>query len=276
MPAMKSRYSLPSTSVIVQPSAWSTTICEKSAIDCRPGAIALASRSKIALDLGPGTARRLNALVGDRTSFKRSIPCRGDQARAPLEALGQAIGDRLRGAIAVERVARPRVEVDDHRLAVGLDDGVAAEDLESERRGRVESCLAQTSRVERMTHHSFVAMIEPLEPTGVLGPHTVSHAVELDEVACHVLLRDDKRDVPLGETAQGLPPANFGRRIDHIVGLGRVEIVALDPGAVGRPRLVRVGSDNPADGSRHAIAREQLDHAVAIRVANGGWRVDDD
>src|SRR6478736_4291693 len=55
---MKSRYSFPSTSVIVQPAARSTTICEYRAIDCSPGAIASASRSKIALDLGPGTARR--------------------------------------------------------------------------------------------------------------------------------------------------------------------------------------------------------------------------
>src|ERR1700677_644568 len=200
MPAMKSRYSLPSTSVMVQPSAWSTTICEKSAIDCRPGAIALASRSKIALDLGPGTARRLNALVGDRTSFKRSIPCRGDQARAPLKALGQAIGDRLCSAIAVKRVARPRVEVDDHRLAVRLDDRVAAENLEPERSGSVESRLAQASGIERMTQHPLVTMIEPLEPIAVFGPCAISHAVEFDQVARHMLLRDDERDVPLGET----------------------------------------------------------------------------
>jgi hypothetical protein len=34
-----------------------------------------ASSAKIALDFGPGTARRLDLLFKDETSFKRSIPC---------------------------------------------------------------------------------------------------------------------------------------------------------------------------------------------------------
>ena len=55
-----------------------------------------------------------------------------------------------------------------------------------------------------------------------------------------------------------------------------MEIVALDPGAVGRPGHVRVGGDNPAHRRRHAMAREKLDHTMAVGVANGRRRVDDD
>src|SRR6478672_4200155 len=101
-----------------------------------------------------------------------------------------------------------------------------------------------------MTHHSFVAMIEPLEPTGVIGPHAVSHAVELDEVAWHVLLRNDERNAALGEAAERVAPSSFGRRIADIVGLCRMEIVALNPCAVGGPRRSRVSRDDPADGRR--------------------------
>ena len=104
----------------------------------------------------------------------------------------------------------------------------------------------------------------------------VPHAVELDQVARHMLLRDDERNAALGEAAQRVAPSGFRRGIEDVVGLGRVKIVALDPGAVGRPRLVRVGGDNPADGRRHAMAREQFDHPMAVGVANGGRRVDDD
>src|SRR5579871_6027809 len=188
MPAMKSRYSLPSTSVIVQPCAWSTTICEKSAIDCRPGAIACASRSKIAFDFGPGTARRGSSRLGAREgfaeerSFKGSVPRRGDNARTPSEALAQVVRDRLGGLIAVKRVARPRVEIDDHWLAVRRDDRVAAEDLKPERSG-VERGPMQATRVERMAQHALIAMIEPLEPVGVRRTRAVSHAVELHQIA---------------------------------------------------------------------------------------------
>src|SRR6516164_6835082 len=100
------------------------TICEKRAIDWRPGAIVCASRSKIAFDFGPGTARRGSSrreeVLGDDRSFTGSVPGLGDDARAPAETLAQVVRNRMGGLIAVERVARPRVEVDDHRFAAGL------------------------------------------------------------------------------------------------------------------------------------------------------------
>src|SRR5579871_2977201 len=243
MPAMKSRYSLPSTSVIVQPCAWSTTICEKSAIDCRPGAIACASRSKIAFDFGPGTARRGSSRLGAREgfaeerSFKRSVPRRGDNTRTSPEALAQVVRDRLGGLIAVKRVARPRVEIDDHWLAVRPDDRVAAEDLEPEGGGGVDRGLMQASRVERMAQHALVAMIEPLEPVGVRWARAVPDAVEFHQIARHMLLGDDKGYAALGELTQRLTPPGLGSDIHNVVGLGRVEIEPLYPHAVGRPRL---------------------------------------
>ena len=88
----------------------------------------------------------------------------GYGARASTKALGQAVGDRVGGPIAVERVTRPGVEVDDDRFAVSPDDGVAAEYLEPQRRGGAERSLAKARDLERMTDHSLVAMIEPFEP----------------------------------------------------------------------------------------------------------------
>src|SRR5271156_1886898 len=196
--------------------------------------MAWAARWKCRFDWGPGKARRGNSRLGggdglaDERSFKGSIPRRGDNARAPQEALAQVVHDRLRGLIAVQRVARPRIKVDDHRFAVGLDDRVAAEDFEPERSGGVERGLMQASRGERMAQHAFVAMIEPLEPVGVRRTGAASNAVEFDQIARYMLLSDDKGYAALGEFAQRLAPPRLRCDIHDIVELRCVEIVALD------------------------------------------------
>ena len=91
-----------------------------------------------------------------------------------------------------------------------------------------------------------------------------------------MLLRDDEGNAAVCETTQSLAPTRLRRGVHDVVTLRRVEVVALDPGAVRRPGRVRVGGDDPAHGRRHAMAREQLDHAVAIGVADGRRGVDDD
>ena len=143
-------------------------------------------------------------------------------------------------------------------------------------RRRVQRRLAQARRLEGMAQHSFVTMIEPLEPIGIRSRRAVSDAVEFDEIARHMLLGDDKGNAALGEPAQRLAPSGLRCRVHDIIGLRRVEIVAFDPRAVRRSRLARVGGDDPADGRRDAVSREELDHAVAVGVANRGRRIDDD
>ena len=54
-----------------------------------------------------------------------------------------------------------------------------------------------------------------------------------------------------------------------VVGLGRVEIVALDPYTGKWRRLARVTSDDLAGRPRNMVSSEKLEHAMAVRVANG-------
>ena len=119
----------------------------------KSGAITFASSSKRALDLGPGTERRsptcliAGARPSDGSSFTKSTPCCGDEPGTPPKALDEMVRDRKRRPFPIEREARPRVEIDDHRLAVRPDDRVSTEDLNTERRRRAEGSVAQASRV---------------------------------------------------------------------------------------------------------------------------------
>src|SRR6266403_2469402 len=135
-----------------------------------------------------------------------STPRRGHDARAPLEALGQKVRNRLCGAIPTSGIAWPGVDVDDHRYAVSLDDSVAAKNLEPRRGCCAECCPAQTQNLEGIAQHTLAAMIEPFEPIGVHRGHGISHAVEFDEIARHVLLGNNEGDPALGKSVQCLPP----------------------------------------------------------------------
>ena len=108
------------------------------------------------------------------------------------------------------------------------------------------------------------------------GCRAAAHAVEFDQIARHVFLRDDEGDAALGKSAQRLAPTVFRGGVHDIVGLRRVEIVSLDPHAGGRRQLARVGGDDMADRCRDMMLREQFDHAVAIGVADRIRRIDDD
>src|SRR5215471_8361755 len=109
-------------------------------MDCRPGAITSASRSKIIFDLAPGTVRRWPMRpwapsCGPHAMYREVMSSminssQGHDTRPPPETLGKKVCDRLCGAFAISGIARPSVDVYDHRLAVGPNDGVAAEDLE--------------------------------------------------------------------------------------------------------------------------------------------------
>ena len=178
--------------------------------------------------------------------------------------------------IAIQRIAGPGIDVDDHRFAVGLDDGVAAENLEPQRGCSAERSLAEARNFEGMTQHSFVAMIEPFEPIGIHRHRAVSHTVEFDEIARHVLLGDNERDAAPGKSVQCLVPPILRCSVYDIAGLRRVEVVALDPHSGGRSRLPRVAGDDLAGGRRNMVLCEELDHAMAIGVANCIRGIDDD
>jgi len=97
-----------------------------------------------------------------------------------------------------------------------------------------------------MTQHSLVAVIEPLEPVRVLRPGSAPDAIELYEIAPNMRLRSDEGNAALGEPAERVAPSGFRRGIDDVVSLRRMEIVALDPSGVRRPRSLPVGRDDPA------------------------------
>ena len=54
-----------------------------------------------------------------------------------------------------------------------------------------------------------------------------------------------------------------------------MEIVALDPHPSGRLQPACVGGDYVAQGRRNMMSGEKFDHAMAISVANGVRRIDD-
>src|SRR5262245_5239751 len=175
--------------------------------------MACASCSKMALDLGPGTWRRspirpcappwvaIDTLAGEVTSSMKSAPHCGHRARPTLETLRQVVRDRPCSTLAISGVARPGADVHDHRLAVRLNNRVPAENLESQCGGRGKSCLAQRRGFERVAQHALIAMIEPLKPAAVDRQAHRAHAVELDEVARHMLLRNDEGDAAPGKYA---------------------------------------------------------------------------
>src|ERR1700741_3804279 len=105
-------------------------------------------------------------------------------------------------------------------------------------------------------------MIEPFEPIRVERGHDITHAIELHEIARHVLLRNNERDSASGKSAQRLPPSLLRRRVHDIVEFGRVEIVALDPYAGQRRWLARITSDDLAGRPRHLMSSEELEHSM--------------
>src|SRR5271166_6841918 len=117
-----------------------------------------------------------------------------------------------------------------------------------------------------MTHHSFVTMIEPFEPILIHPQRAISHAVEFDKIARHVLLPNNEWDAALSESAQRLVPSVLRCGIDDIIGLCRVEIVALDPHPGGRSQLARGGRHDLAQGCRNMVSGEELDHAMTVGV----------
>src|SRR5256884_7457094 len=118
MPAMKSMYVLPSTSVSVQP--W-------------PRAMPAPSRARRI------AARARRDAARARRSGASAVRLRGDgrSSRHRREPPGEVVGDARRRLLAIEREARPGVEIEEHDRAGRRDDGVATIDLEAQRGGRL-------------------------------------------------------------------------------------------------------------------------------------------
>jgi len=91
-----------------------------------------------------------------------------------------------------------------------------------------------------------------------------------------MLLGDDEGNAAPGEAVQCHAPTLLGRRIHDVVRLRRVKIIALDPGAGQRRGRAGIRGEDVARRRRYAGPREQLDHAVAIGVADRIRGVDDD
>src|SRR6516164_4933383 len=118
-------------------------------------------------------------------------------------------------------------------------------------------------------------MIEPFEPIAVDRRPAPSHAIEFDEISRHMLLSDNEGNAAPGEAAQRLAPSRLRSCVHDVVRLRGVEIVALEPSAVGWTRFVGIGGDDLAYRRGHVIAREELDHAMAVGVADRSRPVDD-
>src|SRR5208337_1119771 len=89
-------------------------------------------------------------------------------------------------------------------------------------------------------------------------------------------LPNNEWDAALSESAQRLVPSVLRCGIDDIIGLCRVEIVALDPHPGGRSQLARGGRHDLAQGCRNMVSGEELDHAMTVGVANRIRRIDND
>src|SRR5207248_425910 len=116
-----------------------------------------------------------------------------------METMRQVIGDGLGRLVAKLGIARPGIEVDDDRLAIAPDDGVATEDLDPQRRCGAAGDLAKAVGPEGIAGHAFVTVIKPLEP--IRGQRLTAgspDAIKLNQIALDMFLRDDEGNPPLG------------------------------------------------------------------------------
>src|SRR5258708_2860841 len=122
---------------------------------------------------------------------------------ASRESKRQVRRDRGRGLVAIEREARPGVDVQEHQLAGRRRDGVAAVHFEAERRGRAADEPRELTLVERVTGELLVLVIEPAEPGRLaMRPAAGADPVELDQVALDVRLEHGALDPALSEPAE--------------------------------------------------------------------------
>src|SRR5262245_12957002 len=172
----------------------------------------------------------------------------------------------LRGTVTVPRITRPGIDVDNHRFAVFLNNCIATKNLQPQSDCSAECFLAQPRDIEGMPKHSLVAMIELVEPVASHRRRVASDTVKFDEIARHVLLRDNEWNVTPGKPVQSLTPSCFRRNVDDIGGLRRVKIITLHPNGGWWRWPLRIGRDDVAGRCRDTMPRKKLDHPVAVGV----------
>src|SRR4029077_8911562 len=100
-----------------------------------------------------------------------------DDPGAAMKTVNKIFGNGAGCLVAILGIARPSIQVDDHRLAILAYDGIAAEDLHAKHGRRVAGNLLQSFWLEDVSGHALVSVIEPFEP----GIGTAArHAIELD------------------------------------------------------------------------------------------------
>src|SRR5574337_565699 len=106
----------------------------------------------------------LAVLVHEGASLTAARARASRSPRPPPEAHREVRGDGRGRLVAEEREARPRIEVDQHELARGGRDAVAAVDLEAERAGRLPHEARERPLVEGVAAKLLVLVVEPPEP----------------------------------------------------------------------------------------------------------------
>src|SRR5438094_2421115 len=230
---------------------------------------------------GPRRARspgipRQGAGVPERRSFASAVQPRA--VRSPpgsREAKRQVRRDGGGGLVAVEREARPRVDVQKHQVARRGRDRVTAVHFEAERGGGAADEPRERALVHRVAGQLLVLVIEPAEP-GRLAMRAAAGAdpVELDQITRDVRLQHGARDPAPGEPPQRSLDLT-GRRREHDVAFLRVvDVAALHPDRE-RPRLGTLARrDDAAGDERYVGLVEDGDHPVTIGVVHRAWGVD--
>src|SRR5262249_35354605 len=139
-----------------------------------------------------------------------------------------------RRLVAVEREAGPGVQIEQHDLPLRRHDHVASIDLETERACGAAYQSGKPSRVERVSRDALSLVVEPPEPRRLaVGSATRADAVELDEVALYVWLKDRARDPAGGKAAERGGDRLAAIRRHDVPVLRVVHVRSLDPHGAG-------------------------------------------
>ena len=112
-----------------------------------------------------GTVRADQVIYATMTGTDVTL-YRLNETYAAFETLRQMIRYSPCRVVAVAGIARPSIDVDNHCLAIFLDDCVATKNLQAESARSSKRYLPQIRDLEKMPEHSLVTMIKPLEPIG--------------------------------------------------------------------------------------------------------------
>src|SRR5213596_2999733 len=239
---MKSMYSLPSSSMRVEPVPRAIASSAMRAKDWLPGATCRRSWATMRCDRGPtsrrsvmvaGAARPEDSVGGLRQGATWLRPSHHSPFQRGAARPEHSVGGLRQGATWL----RPSWHYSFHsrpgsrnRSARWVAMRAAPVHLKAERRGRAAHEAREARLVERVAAQALLLVIEPAKPRRrAVRASADADTVELDEIAPHVRLEDRARYPPRGEARERRAQGVGRGREDDVAVLGVVDVGALHP-----------------------------------------------